>query len=1143
VFSDPLNSTEGQVLLSGIPQYPGEKLTVTIDDIASRVNKGNEIILQIFQVVCSATKEPFFAKNQWTTALALFADVARKRADSIGLLIRDLGLSTDQIYDAVWKDTISLAIQIERLALQEGHRQILDYGIAGPVQHFTLNSVPAEGRAPCFRFIDCLAEERDALWKTFRISLTPAVTLLPQYVSHGLPIQYLLGNWVNLSEAAGMTPFLFNRAKGVVFPEPIEILSPVPDDDDIRKALEGYVDSYKVALDIYVSQSSGADERQKRIKQAWTYAIEKLSVVNGRMTREEAVSTWAPTYNDYNVSSTLFPFEHSIHIKGPLLLLESDGLETVEWNPADNFSTAPAIKSRPLELTFLDYSMQAKRDSFSTPALKVKAETRAYIPRPLALASSHWLEEPFIREGLQLSALLYLDSKIKGPRSILSSPFPSAKNIRYPAVFLADEFLQQNYLNDSDAFDILETRFLSIVPPSLLLSLSKAALDDLEKTKEPSEEAEVTNRAYRLLRLLIRCDNPSLGIDLVLDTILNRPGDSSWHRQLLTEKFLRRLSAKQAQDLIRKFSASIQKRLLQQSKQASKTTQTNSETQLAKRTFVKITTVKQLAQILNNSPFITKSFAIDTLVDLIQTAKHIDIRVALIESLLNQFIGCTNAQEQKIISGLEYMIPVGGCINERTPLTEDMWRDAETNKTPPPIIYAEDKKKCLDSKRTDIHLDIFQTLFKASYKYRQSSSPGENWKNELKTRIIFPMIKQSITTNSRWLKIFATKYLGSDLSSLKIPMLPLYPEMLNCVVNNYQWGEIPAFIQKLYFQFIMTNLAPSRELIEFNNKLQDPLLRSNPDVWHWISLYERRWGREFKPPGREPILFDPIFFRRILYWKDSYDGKDCMQLDETMRCAFTQAKVLAVAYAATGEFAAFMDIFYVKNDQSNNYDPDYDKLRNVAPIIRKLIAYIDGLRTAKWQSNPARKPPILESILKYRLWFLPRPWPQSEGSRSEEEKVSTYCKAVRGVIDEICADGKPYHLEFPTVTTAVQEVHYFYRAAIACELGSLKEDLNIQDYMCIQLAETLFKMQNHPQDQKITTRSREVIHSWQNCKDELLRLKGRNLGLLDAYEFKPWGEILLQGKETSPVPDIRTPNPETYVRDMINDLDGSWINI
>jgi hypothetical protein len=1128
-------------LLSGIPPYPGQELKITVNNVVTRVNKANEIILELFKIICLALKEPFFAKYHWTSALSLSADVIRRRASDIYFLVQDLKLSTDEIYHAVWKTTISLVIQIERLSLQEGHRSNLGYGPSGPLQHLSLNSITPQARVQCFRFINDLARERDALWKEFRILSTPAVTILPNYITHGLPLQNLLGNEAKDSKAVGLTPFLFTRAKEIVFPDPTQILTPVPEDKEIRNALSGFVDNYKLALDIYIAQSSSEEERQERIEQAWVYAIDKLSLTNGRMTRQEAYLTWYEKYKEYGLSREICPVPYAISIRGFLLPSDVDGNETLEWNPADNFSIEPAVKSRELQLTFLDYSIQTDLNLYSRPGSIMKAQTTQYSPQPLGLWDSLWLEEEYLREGILLSTLLYLDSKIKGPRSILSSPFPSDKAMRYPAVYLADEFLQQNYLVDDTAFIILESHHWQIIPPSLILNVTRAALNAVAKNTDSSENANMIKRAYQLLRLLIRSDNPSLAIDLVLDTILDRPEDSSWHRQLLTKKFLLRLPAENARDLIRKFSASIQARLIQQSKQIDKAPEGNAASSSTKRTFVKVTTVKQLAQLLTNSLFISRTFAIEVLVDLIQNASHIDILVAVIDSLLEKLKDCTEAHEEKIILGLEFLIPVAGCVNERQPLTEEKWKEAEKTQTPPTIPYADDKKKALDSKGAGMHLVIFQVLDNATNYYPSTTKRGLDLTQKLKSRIIFPILQQSISSNTRWLKIFAAKYFKSDLSSLRIPMLPLYPDALFNTLNRSYWENIPSWIPRVYFQFIMTNLAPSRKLLDFNEKLKDPALQSNPDVIHWLWLYGRR--KDFNPSQREAMIFDAFFLRKLHYWKDSYDGKDCMQLDETSRYAFAQAKLLALAYSATGEFDAFMDTFWVKNDQANDYGVDYDSLGKARPVIKNLIADIDSLRSQEWQSNPSRKPAILQSTLKYRLWFLPRPFPQSKSLISDEKKVSTYCEAIRRVVQEICADGKPYHMEFQVVRTAILETHRAYNASVACELGSLKDDLNLEDFLCIELAEALFTMQNSPRDTMVITRTREVIFSWQRSKYEVLRLKGRRLGFLESYDYRPWGETVLNGDGTPPVPDIRRPNPETYVWEMLDDFDGSWINI
>jgi hypothetical protein len=86
---------------------------------------------------------------------------------------------------------------------------------------------------------------------------------------------------------------------------------------------------------------------------------------------------------------------------------------------------------------------------------------------------------------------------------------------------------------------------------------------------------------------------------------------------------------------------------------------------------VKVTTVKYLAQLLDNAGFISADTAIEVLVELFKAGTHRDIRLATLDSLLSLLNNlCSGADEnwrsnalvEKIMEALETVVPVVGSV-------------------------------------------------------------------------------------------------------------------------------------------------------------------------------------------------------------------------------------------------------------------------------------------------------------------------------------------------------------------------------------------------------------------------------------------------------------------------------------------------
>ena len=528
----------------------------------------------------------------------------------------------------------------------------------------------------------------------------------------------------------------------------------------------------------------------------------------------------------------IFPFDRRID-------------DFAEWDPAEAFTPPPIVKPRPLSPLTVDCFIHASqsplfslKDKFTEPAAFASGDAPSQEDDIWMVSTmfGNRIRKPAIREGLIVSALLYLGSKLDV--SLLAQPFPTASDVRYPGLWLDGDFLQREDLYSTRALEVLR-HLLPTVPPSLLLKLTRNALDKLFEASDdlaPAKLAEIESVAFRLLSLLVDSDRPHLATDLVLKTVIERPDASSWHRKFLSITMLRRLSASKAKVLLQSFAEAVIKRMKEQSEAPKRITDTIASSKPALKPYIKITTVKYLAQLLDHVDFIPASFALDILSELLQAATHIDIRTAIVESLLATLAECKDddsvALGERIISVLERMIPIASGMDERCQLTEDDWKKVEIEGRLPEVY--EEGTGPLDR----CWPPILRSLALSTEEKTWVSVGGleKDWMDLIMTRIMIPILKRSTENNTRWIKIFLAKY-GLDFESLDLPLLPVKPIFFTEVLENH-WDNVPSTLMDLYQRWILFNISPPPQIAALNKTLlNDPTLRNLQDSKHWLSLY------------------------------------------------------------------------------------------------------------------------------------------------------------------------------------------------------------------------------------------------------------------------------------------------------------------
>ncbi|KAK8041028.1 hypothetical protein PG994_014035 [Apiospora phragmitis] len=258
-------------------------------------------------------------------------------------------------------------------------------------------------------------------------------------------------------------------------------------------------------------------------------------------------------------------------------------------------------------------------------------------------------------------------------------------------------------------------------------------------------------------------DKPRLAHDLILQTILERPDASSWHRQFLSAGHLKRLPAKDAQDILFGLARGIEEKLEEQS--VVKVGEPEPTKHAPPRSLAKVTTVKHLARLLDNADYISVEAAVEVLAELSKVATHRDIRIATLQSLCNVLTKLgpgddgkweSNRVTMKVLTAIETVVPVAASVNER--ISTD-WEAVLQNRELPEI--SEDNEALVK--------EILMRDGLGSYVHEDSKFNGVI--STYTKRIVWPLWKASVAEHRRWVEVFLLKY-DAPVSIGDLPEIP-----------------------------------------------------------------------------------------------------------------------------------------------------------------------------------------------------------------------------------------------------------------------------------------------------------------------------------------------------------------------------------
>ena len=1070
---DAVTTEEGVALLSG---FPPNAENINPEQVRLRAIKGNEIVFQHLDSAILSLKEPSFCARDWRGVFRLFEEVVAARDCRAIVLQRNHNIRDDELSAILYADLIQVMLKAEKLVTQPGHEGLgFEDSATGSFFHMGDWNV----RSPCTHmFFDRLAKARDDLWSNIRRHRTPAVVVLPDPWPRGLPLQHLPCLQNSRHEiACGPMPYIYSRAIAILYMSAAVALSPCPSHEEIRQAIGDFVDDYRIALKVYVMHADSPEARQARAVDAFTHAMGPLSL--GRMSEEEAHRFWKPIFAEALPTYEL-PWKES-YVEYPTLPNDVDPVQPSEWDPYN--SKPPDIESRSLPFTVLDCMLHPTSSPYRALSGKINLPISS-IPGvtypPIFSHSMQFLvrDKSFNeKEGIIAAGVLIQALNVGEATRPLACPFPSEDDVRYPALFLDEQFIAKSEKTYSYEQQILQV-IVGTMPPSLIEIVAVGAIAKLSFSTPASQQRTI----FALVKLLATCDKPQLAADFTITTIFRHPDASAWHRQLLTDRYLHNLPATEAERTILRFTDLVLETLQSQSLPQRTMEVGNKGSESESRPVIKVTTVKMLAKLLRDANVLSPYSSVAALRKLFESSTHIDARVAVVESLLEKLARCKNddAVAETILTAFQAVIPVAGSLNERSPMEEQKWAETEAEGVLPEVYY--------EITSPNLAPPILQCL--QSHLSARNLLSQEN-RRRLLQRVILPILEQSIANNRRWVHLFLAKH-STDPRAVKVPVVPAKPEFLGLLLHS-SGDVVPLAMVDLYHQWVLMKMSPSSEVTSLNEKISnDPSLQASNEGKHWLSMYGG---------GRNVYTSLPSLLKRPWQQTTVSNGIELAYLQDLV---VQQAMILLfVPQHDFTHWSAFMNILQPPLISNTAGEIIQAWVCNAEPVLQRIIDEIERLRTPEWQKNRERRPRILPETFTYRLWLLD--YPILHPTDPWLTRCAMFAEQLSEKLDEVFQLGISHHAKLREIQAAASRHPIEQCAEVACWLGlhTVVKGLDRGSPMLqkallrVELADDLFMdvLKNIPGNRTDTLEEvRKIAWLWQQSEIEEIRMRGLRVG-------------------------------------------------
>ncbi|KAF9895122.1 hypothetical protein FE257_000024 [Aspergillus nanangensis] len=1054
VFPDLLKimlSPEMACLVSCV-KVPASRQPSSLDALSIAVQQSHAILDTIRDLILQYFKEPGASDKATMHIPEFIPSLVYHRM--IKTTKADLGTSK-QLADILLQPLIPVIMTYEHVGLNEAEVKIQWPTVRGILQRL---ACPDRLSDEVLAFVDQVAQQRDQLIQSERQTLCPDVLSLDPAWPRGLPIQDLLPSvkWaLHAMRRPHAAPFVTARIRDIVFaPEAIALSPPPHNEDPIR---QWFIDDLLFAIQAYTGWGHVRGV-VRRLREIWDHYASMLAPFPDHYrTFQRWFSLRIVGFNRRVQRGMRFVRPHepptATYLVDPIM-----PEEVIEWHPR------PALVDELKEIPIIVLYCRAYVRMLPWPAFK-RNETKVgplgswpfpgfvgTCVRSLALES---------RDAIGLSALLMLETFTK--KRLLPGAFPE-QHLRYPPMYLEGHFVN---LVNQDPPQLLRSvpqvlkHFMSTIPAGLLRELCSGLLDTLAAMDAADPiHSSLLRCTVHLIKLLSDSHKPDYAVDIVLRFLQDFPNESSYHRHLKLSLLGDRLSPAQAHGFIQQIARIVS-------------------------TGSKISTAKQLAQLVHQVRFLSPAAARHILHDLVTSTTHIDARVDAVASIFTLLR--RNTPQTGTYKLLKHLSLLAACPSEREHATEQDWAAAEADSTVslPSISPPTDRPL----------LELF--VHKAAAKV-----PDPDKRSYL-TDILLPLLAESTSQHARWMRIFLSRLnlpdTDTDMHS-SFPFGAFDPVLVDSILAA--WGNyLPAsflalqralslsYIHHRYLQRITAALA--HQNVEF---------RQTDAGTHWaecLHIYQETY-----PFGRLHMALNRGLADRLP------DGLTVEALCEEFRLRAATVARHPIAYdPKTRRFRAsakpLLEGMY-RMVRSRGRGQGANRVQHYRLVQRTLEMVVQDIETLHAGGLPSmgsveekeeekeqeeEDPVVLPSTMELQVLLLLPEEGDIKGEEEEDDPVGEFARRMLQLVT-VCVGDPVCLLEWEALRPALERVQVDHLAKCAVLLGDVGEgEAGLDACLRVRLALVLLTRMEK-EAILLDGEVHEMVQRWKRSENDFIRRKG-----------------------------------------------------
>ncbi|KAL5346526.1 hypothetical protein ACLOAV_008797 [Pseudogymnoascus australis] len=1018
-----LISSRQDNILSCVTLCPNRR-PASLAELKSLVDEANSLLLLHIEAALQYLREPGFQPLVYQHFSTLLCRIFSERIDGVQTLQR-LGLGSEsELVSILIESMMPILTLYEETSLADGNEQ--------------LGWVHPNGITPSFKpsllalpFLDELARRRDELWARNRLNRNDLLSTLD------------------------------------------EALAAVPRNTDV---IGPFVDSLPIAIRSYVGSGSSG-EVFGRIQRVWEHYSQVIPAAAGHIEMVKSL------LKKIAAAAGIEWMKEDMASPPPSLPVSENNpgvdLEPVEWDPRpngggcdDEIMEIDEVDKKPKNLLLCRLSAtegtphwQWKEHIFKepenwSPAKPVDSQQsfwRTWVSQIHKLPTSS-------RDAVVASAMLYLDAFAAGDIRLLSNQFPAGVlHPRYPPMYLDYEFLSsigrssntREYINDA----ILALRKLkSIVPPALLRDLANSMLNKLIHKRTyggnyyDHNYIILESATFKVISLLSLTDQPRLAYSLAVRVVEKMPGSSSWHRKLISVGLCRRLCSTHAEEMLQNFSCFILASIERQ--------HANNETEKVGRglgldpnekQYVKVTTLKLLAELLQSGNFVSGEISLDILQSLFVKSNHIDVKAAALGAiidLLGKNVRLGLEPDIRVYNALTSFADAAAGPDERSVVSEAEWIAAENGG---PLPNCDDHRPLLD-------------LFLMA----KGKIPAK-FHDDYVRSVLLKIFDKSTRQHTRWMRIFLGR---CKLSTKEAPVALFGP-----FIDNYEnkllssWSDCISKDYLLRSRELSMGYRDCERLAHIEKELNagDPTLAETDAGMHWNNYLRGRM--DYK------LAFETL--GQLVMSKDLQPRfPNGITLEDVEEEYFQRVTIAArePRYGLDGNpivslkpFEFAINILLSRSDAGNM--PESRRR-----LLERIVADVRDLHSQTWPEGSPEKPPLLPS-----LWNLCCSLAMTSPTAELVESVNSLC--------EECAQSSFAMGDYKQLVKAVGTITSDSQISLLVKLGKAAQNEHDTFAGCIkvQLAHYLLRKIKDITTMDRRTEVESLLKSWLNSSNENIR--------------------------------------------------------